>query len=210
MKLCECGCGKFTPVAKRTRIERGHIKGQPFKFIHGHNTRFQGTLQKRFEQYFEKTPDSCWIWKSSRDQNGYGTFNIDRKPKKSSRVSYELYKGPIPEGRFVCHKCDNPPCVNPDHLFIGTRKDNMRDMTNKGRSAHGEKNGQAKLTEQDVIAIWKDSRTHCEIGQHYGVTQSMITRIKNKKNWKHILKENALLAEIHQGLCALSERGKKP
>lgn len=186
MKTCECGCGKPTRFALRTSNDRGHIKGQPLRFIHGHNQRWQGTLQEHFEKFFEKKPNSCWIWKGSKTSHGYGQFAINRKAKPASRLSYKLYKGPIPRGFHVCHKCDNPPCVNPEHLFVGTRKDNMQDMIKKNRHEYGEKHHNAKLTEQDVLEIRNDCRTQSVIAKDYGVSQSVISNIKFKKNWKHV------------------------
>lgn len=88
--------------------------------------------EERFWDKVVKT-ESCWLWDASVDRKGYGKINHNGKPKSAHRLSYEIAYGPIPEGMFVCHKCDNPPCVRPDHLFIGTNKDNMADMKSKGR-----------------------------------------------------------------------------
>jgi len=77
--------------------------------------------------------DDCWIWMGSRSKKGYGVFNIKGKQKKAHRISYEFHKGEIPDGLFVCHRCDTPQCINPDHLFLGTNHDNMQDAMNKGR-----------------------------------------------------------------------------
>ena len=186
MKLCECGCGKNTPIAKQTRTGREQIKGIPLRFINGHNSRFRGTLKERFEQFFDKTPNSCWIWKGAKHPRGYGEFTINRKLKYASRVAYELYKGPIPEGYYVCHKCDNPSCVNPDHLFAGMQNDNLQDMVKKGRSNYGEKHPHVKLTEKDVLNIRKDIRTQERIAKDYNVSRSTIEDIKAKRTWKHI------------------------
>lgn len=90
-----------------------------------------------------KRGDGCWEWQGGSNQYGYGLFTrrgCDTKVTRvASRISWELAHGPIPQGMVVCHKCDNPPCVNPDHLFIGTHLDNMRDMVAKGRSVPSRK-----------------------------------------------------------------------
>lgn len=87
----------------------------------------------RFEAKIEKQKNGCWIWKSSKTNSGYGKFNIRGKHMVAHRYSYELYKGSIPKGMCICHSCDNKLCVNPEHLWIGTQKDNIQDCKNKGR-----------------------------------------------------------------------------
>lgn len=136
---------------------------------------------------FVKTADGCVICISHRKNCGVGypQITIDGKTQMLSRVIYEKYVGEIPEGLCVLHKCDNPECVNPDHLFLGTYADNSKDMCNKNRQfhPHGEKNGHAVLTEKQVIAIKKDSRKQKEIAKAYGISQTMISLIKNNKSW---------------------------
>lgn len=95
------------------------------------------TLLKRFMNKVEKT-DSCWIWKAARVMGqGYGMIKVGTKTYRAHRLSYELFKGEIPSGMYICHTCDNPPCVNPDHLFLGTASDNNRDKMEKGRFCNG-------------------------------------------------------------------------
>ena len=93
----------------------------------------------RFLKKIRKT-NECWIWTAALDKDGYGVFRYKNKEKykyKAHRFSYEFFIGEIPKGKLVCHTCDNPPCVNPYHLFLGTRKDNTQDMLKKGRSKLG-------------------------------------------------------------------------
>jgi len=142
----------------------------------------------RFERMFRKE-DGCWPWLFRKNKDGYGELSVNGEKQRSHRISYWLYRGDIPKGMFVCHTCDNPGCVNPSHLFTGTNKDNMRDMKMKGRARQlkGSENGRAKLTEEDVESIRQDGRTLVKIARDYGVTFALISQIKRKEIWRHIL-----------------------
>lgn len=148
------------------------------------------SLKERFEKYFEKTPNSCWIWTGAILKRGYGQQKTGEKNKRAHRISWELYRGKIPTGMNVCHKCDTPLCVNPDHLFIGTQLDNIRDCIKKNRNAkapNGEEHKNSKLKEKDVRNILKDKRLSLsKIAKEYGVHRKTIEYIKNGKTWKHI------------------------
>lgn len=137
------------------------------------------------------TDDGCHVVTSHyKDRDGYVTIKrridgIDRV-LMLHRVSYENYYGEIPNGSVVMHSCDNPSCINPEHLSIGSTKDNQMDKVNKGRQARGKSNGKARLTEVDVLSIREDQRSIKEISQSYGVTIQHVHGIKRKKTWAHI------------------------
>jgi len=135
--------------------------------------------------------DDCWNWRGPKNKLGYGRIGEGGHHGKlllTHRLSWELANGPIPAGLCVLHHCDNPSCVNPRHLFLGTIADNSRDMINKGRAASkkGERNGQAKLTEEDVHEIrWMLSRgaLHRVIAEKYGVARPTIGLINSGGTW---------------------------
>ena len=136
-------------------------------------------------------PDDCWPWQAAKAKKGYGTFWANRTSRVASRVSWELVHGPIPDGLWVLHRCDNPACVNPSHLFLGTALDNNRDMSEKGRSRGpirpGELNPRAKLTWDQVREMRAlraaGGMTLVQIGERYGVAFTTVSDIVNGKRW---------------------------
>lgn len=129
-------------------------------------------------------PDACWEWIGGKEEKGYGYFFAYGRNKAAHRVSHVLHIGPIPEGLWVLHECDNTSCVNPKHLFTGTARDNTDDMLAKKREAFGVKNWNAVLTEADIAAIKQDHRVQHIIAADYGITQSNVSLIKSGKRWK--------------------------
>lgn len=132
----------------------------------------------------------CWLWQRSCNNYGYGYLHSNKKRHAAHRVAYELYKGPIPPKMLVCHTCDTPNCINPDHLFLGTPAENQKDMKLKKRSTIGEANPMAKLTEDDVIAI---RRACTEFGLQqkdvaivWGVSKASINNIMRGLVWSHV------------------------
>lgn len=137
-------------------------------------------------------PHQCWCWKLGRKsgKSGYGIFRWDGADTTASRVAWELVNGQIPDGLVVCHKCDTPSCCNPNHLFLGTTKDNKWDSVVKRRHAHGETNGRAKLTKWDILMVrhWYDTGqfTIAELAKGLKVGSSTIYRVVYRTHWLHI------------------------
>lgn len=152
---------------------------------------------------------ACWEWAAHRRGLGYGEIWVNGRNVVAHRFSFALANGPIPAGLFVCHRCDNPPCVNPGHLFLGTHDDNMADRSAKGRQAKGDTQGThtcpetvlrgsehyaAKLTEADVLVIrarYAAGATLKGLGAEYGVDHSTIRRAVIGKTWSHVPMEPA-------------------
>lgn len=149
--------------------------------------------QDRFWVKVEKT-DGCWLWTAYRNPQGYGMVNTrTRIPVLAHRASFFIATGIDPGDQCVCHKCDNPPCVNPDHLFLGSLADNNADMLAKGRASGGSFPGEmapwSKLTEDDVRIIRSEYAFHGggrKAAKRFGVTTSTISCIQRGKTWTHI------------------------
>lgn len=139
----------------------------------------------RFWSKVNKT-DNCWNWTSSISSVGYGMYRKNGKYLGAHRYSYSMVNGDIPDKLMVCHHCDNRACVRPDHLFLGTAKDNSLDMVKKGRARPplGEGNGNSKLTNADIVDIRTSSLLQRELSMIYNVDQSTISLIKSGKIWK--------------------------
>jgi hypothetical protein len=132
---------------------------------------------------------NCWEWTGSKTRWGYGQIRANKKVYATHRLAYELARGPIPQGMFVCHRCDNPGCINPDHLFIGTAADNTADMMAKGRHARvrGGEHSSSKLTEADVRAIRAATNvSQRRLAEQYGVGSTTIHAILRRKTWSHL------------------------
>lgn len=143
---------------------------------------------ERFWTYIKKTP-SCWIWSSISQGHRYGVISIEKKRWRAHRASYLLHYGSFDENLHVLHKCDDPRCVNPEHLFLGSHQENMKDRNFKKRYAClvGEKNGQAKLTAADVIYIRsKPGIPIKKLAQTLNVSIGCIEDIIYNRSWKHI------------------------
>ena len=147
----------------------------------------------RFAEKFIPVPGpGCWLWSDRWDAGGYGSIRVGGHSGTmvlAHRASWELHKGPIGEGQCVLHRCDTPACVNPDHLFLGTRADNNADRHRKGRDgfkAHrGEENGAVKLTLAQVIDIRSAVGTQSEIARKYGISRQQVSKIKLGQHWNY-------------------------
>lgn len=174
--------------------KRNWVRGSPECVVpRGYNlpNPFYASLKDSFESKFIKGAENeCWLWKASITKWGYGQLNWKRKVYRAHRLSYEFYKGEIAEGLFVCHRCDNRLCINPNHLFLGTADDNAKDMVSKNRSAKGEHHSHAKLKGKDVIDIrkmLKSGLSNGEIAIKFNVKPGTIKDIKNGRNWSHVV-----------------------
>jgi hypothetical protein len=148
-------------------------------------------LEERFWKLVQKT-DTCWLWTGAKTEFGHGVINGGRgKTIRTHRISWGLHFGEIPEGLFVCHKCDVPACVNPDHLFLGTNADNMADCKAKGRydrvkRPRGNKHGMTKVSDESIPLIRAEYATGLttlhKLGAKYGVSYAQIGRIVNNQS----------------------------
>lgn len=142
---------------------------------------------RHFEKYAIPEPNSgCWLWAGHAYSNGYGAITVHSHQELAHRYSYKVHKGPIPAGMLVMHQCDVRCCVNPDHLVLGTYRDNNRDCISKGRSIRGEKSVHAVLTESDVLLIRASGDTHQVIAEKFGVQRQAVGKIKARLRWAHV------------------------
>lgn len=145
----------------------------------------------RFWTKFKKLDNDCWEWLACKDKDGYGKFHSEGKEIRAHIYSWELHNGQKRSpGMFVCHKCDNPSCVNPDHLFLGTTQDNTKDMILKNRQAKGERAGNVKLNPEIVLRVRelreKHGMVYRKIAEITNVSEPSVTAICKRRVWKHI------------------------
>ncbi len=158
------------------------------------------SIKTRLGKYSARAESGCLEWNGYKDKDGYGILLVTKDGKKKNtkahRLSYELHVAPIPAQMFVCHRCDNPSCIEPSHLFVGTAADNNADKMKKGRSRpggkphYGSQNGRARLSEQQVAGIRRlvldYGVTAAAIARSLGVSASAVQRAANGQRWRTV------------------------
>ena len=142
------------------------------------------TLDNLFDRCSPEPNSGCWIWLGAMESGGYGSVRVGRDVMRAHRLSYRLAKGPV-EGGFVLHHCDNRLCINPDHLYLGTKLDNARDRERRGRGADRslKNNGRAVVDPSIVAEIRASSATEKTLAQQYGIARSTVGRIRRMETW---------------------------
>lgn len=150
------------------------------------------TVEERFWSKVSKT-DGCWIWQGTRGRSGHGALKVAGKMVGAHRLSWEFANGPIPPGAYICHRCDNPPCVCPNHLYAGDSTTNMRDRVERGDRgawASGSDHVNAVLTEDQVSDLRRLHQTgqwsQRQLAAHFGIAQVSVGRIVRREYWRHI------------------------
>lgn len=136
-------------------------------------------------QIIPTTPGGCWLWQGYCNPKGYGKLYWKGRSVRAHRIAFELTYGPIPEGLFVCHSCDNPQCCNPEHLSVGTAQDNAYDAVTRRRlaSQHGIQNSHTRLTQADVITIYESHEVQWRAGSRFGLQQAAVSKIRTGRRW---------------------------
>lgn len=192
---CWCGCGKQTNLAVKTERHRNTVRGEPLRYIRGHRAFDLADVQERFERrVLKKGPDDCWLWLGGT-AGGYGYFNTGKKLARAHRFAYELWVGPIPEGKFILHSCDVRRCCNPAHLRPGTAKENTADARKRGRlldppNPSGEDHPNSVLSERQVYEIrslYDQGWQKVDIAAAHGLSSgAAVNPIGERKTWKHL------------------------
>jgi len=187
---CIKGCEKEADVLGlcTKHYRRNRLYGSPIATKY-HSGQFQGQPPEDRFWLQVKKGDGCWLWKGGTDNDGYGMFRGKWDGylyKRAHRFSFAMHSGKHPDMLHVCHSCDTPRCVRPDHLFLGTAAVNQADKWAKGRGKgvnQGERHGSAKLTEAQAVAILSDPRPYSAIAFEYGVSPLTISSLKNGDSW---------------------------
>lgn len=195
--FCQCGCGTPTQVAPYTHKKYGWVKGKPLRFVFGHRGKGldqETPLDRLWRRVKRGAPDECWPYLGAVNVRGYGKFWLDGKTIAASRATFILLNGTIPSSVLVCHKCDNPRCCNPAHLFLGNSAANSADMAAKGRAANGsdharhatgEAHHKARFTTDQVKAMRQlyesGTLSQHKIAKLFGTSQPVIQQIVTYK-----------------------------
>lgn len=172
----------------------GWIKGEPKRFIAGHVRPSEQDAKERFQSKIAVDGSGCWEWLGATGTGRYGVFNFKGKCVSAHRFAYETFVGPIPDGAFVLHSCDNRWCVNPGHLRPGTAAENTREARERGRLSdppvrHGERHYNSKLCEQqvrEIRSLFDEGWRPTDIGRAYSAHPGNITKIGRRESWRHL------------------------
>jgi len=189
--LCKCECGTEKEVsgkmlrAKET-LSCGCKKREEAKALMTEMRR-QPPPDVKFYSFYDVDPvTKCWIWNGRQDKDGYGIFYFSGGKERAHRFSYKLHYQIDPQDLMVCHHCDTPACVNPDHLFLGTCQDNLQDALQKGRFAIGDLNGRSKLTPEQVKYALSSTESGASLARKWGVSRSTVNRIRRGQGWRNV------------------------
>jgi hypothetical protein len=180
---CDCGNTHFSPPSYITNTRRPTLNCGCVR-----REKTANTIDDFWANIRIREPEECWEWQASTVGEGYGSFSWESKNVYAHRFAWSLVNGPIPSGMFICHKCDNRLCCNPNHLFLGTQQDNMQDKMNKGRAPAGENHVSAKLTEEQVAIIRSEYATGTvlqkDLAKRYNVGTQQISKICRGESWR--------------------------
>lgn len=172
------------PISAKNQRENALFGGVGMGRQVGH--RPDDSIEDRFFRLVDRSA-GCWLWTGDLNRRGYGRLQFNKQRYLAHRVSFEIHKGPIRGALLVCHTCDNPKCVNPNHLFLGNHAENMRDCMAKGRFLIGERSPNAKLTDRDVKEIRRlhalGRYTHDEIAAQFNTSRPNVTKVINRYRW---------------------------
>lgn len=185
------------PGCEKKRHSRGYCASHYMKWrkygdpLEVRQVQFHGaSLEERFNAYVGERGTGCWEWIGGKDPNGYGRLGLNGKPELAHRISWRLSFGPITSADHICHRCDNPGCVRPEHLFKGDHAANMADKMAKKRHRYGvsrgSSHGRSKLTEADVREIRRLGRPLSQHVERYGISTTQASDIINRRSWRHI------------------------
>ena len=185
---CQCECGEKA-VVRSSRLSDGSTKSCGCLAAELAAARCSSRAVGFSDRLWKNEKTGCIEWQGSRDKNGYGTLRAGRKDYKAHRAAFERTHGPIPKGMMVCHTCDNPPCCNVDHMFLGSASDNAQDCVSKSRHVHGSKSANAKISDhivRQIKARLKSGESQAAIARTFGIDQTTVSRVKRQKSWKHV------------------------
>jgi len=189
---CHCGCGQKTRIAPQTSAEKGWIRGEPVRYLSGHNGKIRNANEHFWSRVDIGNTDECWDWQGCASSGGYGSTTLYGEKELTHRAAWRLANGQdIPGELLVRHKCDRPICCNPAHLELGTHANNAADREERGRGnqIYGEKHFRARLSETEVleiISLLASGETYGELSARYSVSRGCIRAIDIRETWKHL------------------------